>query len=384
MTKRKFGEGTIRLHENGLWEGRLLIRTNGYKPYFKYAYEETYEECERKLNELKIEYGVIDEDLFDPHMLFREWVDIWFIYTSFKRNAETVKSYKSALQNHILPVLGDKQITKITTGVLEHFYADLFKDGRLVHRELYGEGLSINMVRTIHKIITAIFATAVEHGFLRSNPGSKAKLPPMFKATKRIFSTDELKLILEASKEHEAYELVLFALCTGLERGELCALRWQDIVLSRSEVRVHQTLRYENNSFVFSPVVKQSQKRTIVLSNRLLQILRDYKKATQSNWVFPGVYGKGENPRNPDTITTLFQKILKKAGVEGGSFKTLRDTYAVMCLDNGMDIRTLSSVLGFQNVKTVINAYEKYTTAKKVVAANKMEGAMTSIKTLYS
>lgn len=384
MERRQFGEGTIRLHENGLWEGRLLIRKNGYKPYFKYAYEKTYEECEKKLKELKIEYEVIDNELFNPNMLFREWVEIWLVYTASKRNSETLKSYKSALDNHILPALGDRQISKITTGVLERFYADLRKDGRLVHRELYGTGLSVNMVRTIHKLITAVFATAVEHGFLRNNPGTKAKIPATYQASKRIFSSNELKKILEASKEFEAYELVLFALCTAVDRGELCALRWQDITLSRNEVRIYQTLRYDNKSYILTPVLKASQNRKIMLSNRLVKILRDYKKKTNSQWIFPGVFGNGEKPRNPDTITTLFQKILKKAGVEGGSFKTLRDTYAVICLDNGMDIRTLSSILGFQNVKTAKSSYEKYTTVKKVVAANKMEGAMTSINTLYS
>ena len=80
---------------------------------------------------------------------------------------------------------------------------------------------------------------------------------------------------------------------------------------------------------------------------------------------------------------TEFKKILVAAGISEGSFKSLRDTYAVTCLDNGMDIRTLSSILGYENVKTVKNAYIQYMTSKKIVAANKMEGAMASIKTLY-
>ena len=383
MEKRKYGEGTIRLHENGLWEGRIFVRKNGYKPIVKYAYEETYEECEKRLEELKIEHCVIDKDLFRPEMLFKEWVDVWLLYTSSKRSLETTKSYKSMLKNHILPALGERQINKITTGVLERFYADLLKKGRLVHRELYGEGLSVNMVRSIHRLTVSIFTTAVECGFLKNNPGTKAKIPTQHIASKKIFTYDELKKILEAARSQGLYELILFALCTGLERGELCALQWKDIVFKRGEVNVYQTLHYVHNEYSFAPVPKTSQIRRIVLSTKLIAILKVYKKATHSVWVFPSAFGKGQKPRNPSTITTEFKKILVAADISGGSFKSLRDTYAVTCLDNGMDIRTLSSILGYENVKTVKNAYIQYMTSKKIVAANKMEGAMASIKTLY-
>ena len=383
MEKRKYGEGTIRLHENGLWEGRLLVRKNGYKPFFKYAYEKTYEECEQRIEELKIEYGVIDTDLFYPNMLFKEWVEIWLLYTNYARNEETTSSYRTMLNNYILPALGGRQMNKITTGVLERFYAELKKNGRIRHTNLYGEGLSVNMIRSVHRVITAIFSTAVENGFLRTNPGTKAKIPQQHTADKKIFSYDELRKILKAAKDTGLYELVLFALCTGLERSELCALKWTDITLKRGEVRVYQTIHYTHNEYETVPVVKPSQNRKIILSPKLIKILRSYKKGTNSIWVFPSDFGKGSKPRNPDTVTTRFQKVRTAAGITEGSFKSLRDTYAVICLDNGMDIRTLSSILGYQNVKTVRNAYSKYMTSKKLIAANKMEGAMTSIKTLY-
>ena len=383
MEKRKYGEGTIRLHENGLWEGRLLVRRNGYKPFFKYAYEKTYEECEQRIKELKIEYGVIDSDLFSPNMLFKEWIEIWFRYTDYARTEETASSYRTMLNNHILPALGERQINKITTGVLERFYAELKKNGRINHSDIYGSGLSVNMIRSVHRLITAIFSTAVENGFLKTNPGTKAKVPQQHTADKKIFSYEELKKILDAAKANGLYELVLFALCTGLERCELCALKWNDITLTRGEVRVYQQLRYSHKEYAIAPMTKPSQKRKIVLSQKLIKILRSYKKATNSVWVFPSDFGKGSKPRNPDTVTTRFQKILAMVGVTEGSFKSLRDTYAVICLDNGMDIRTLSSILGYQNVKTARNAYSKYLTSKKLIAANKMEGAMTSIKTLY-
>ena len=159
MEKRKYGEGTIRLHENGMFEGRIIVRNIGYKPIFKYAYAETYQECEQKLEILKVENGVIDKSMFSPSMLFKDWVAIWMKYTAFKRTRETMKSYQRNLENHILPALGERPLNKITTGVLELYYAGLLKCGRLNPQD-DEIGLSTNMVRTIHKLITAIFNTA--------------------------------------------------------------------------------------------------------------------------------------------------------------------------------------------------------------------------------
>ena len=383
MERRKSGEGTIRLHENGLWEGRLIVKRTGYKPFIKYAYEDTYEKCEKRLQELKIENGVIDDCLYSPDMRFKDWVEIWLVYTAFKRSAETTHSYRSMLDNHVFPALGDRQIGKITTGVLERFYAELLKSGRLVNTELNGEGLSINMVRTIHKMIVAIFSTIVEHRFMKKNPGTKAKFPKVQVASKKIYSYEELRKILRAAKEVGLYELMLFALCTGMERAEICSLQWKDIVFKRKEVKVYQSLKYLHKEYYVEPSKKASQIRKIVLSDSLVKILKEYKKTSNSVWVFPSAYGNGLNPRSPNTLTVKFHQILKRAGISEGSFKALRDTYAVICLDNGMDIRTLSSVLGYDNARTVKNSYIQYMSTKKLIAANKMEGAMSSIKTLY-
>ena len=382
MQKRKYGEGTIRLHENGLYEGRIIVRNIGYKPIFKYAYTETYEECEQRLKELKIENGVIDKSMFSPSMPFKDWVKIWMQYTAFKKSKQTIKSYQVNLDNYILPILGDRPLNKITTGVLELYYASLLKSGRLKAQK-DEVGLSSNMVRTLHKLITAIFNTALERSFIKKNPASKARVPYQHICAKKIYSYDELKLILEAARQKGYYELILFALCTGMERSEICALKWKDIRMKTGEVKITHCMKYEKKEYYLEPVKKQSQNRTIFLSKRLLKVLTEYKKKSKSIWVFPSFYGYGLKPRSANSLTTEFRKILTLAGISEGSFKSLRDTYAVICLDNGMDIRTLSSVMGFDNVKTIKSSFIKYMTTKKVVAANKMEGAMMSIKTLY-
>ena len=135
-------------------------------------------------------------------------------------------------------MLGERQLNKITTGVLERFYADLLKNGRLVHCDIFGEGLSVNMVRSIHRLLVSILTTAKENDLIKVNPGTKARIPIQHKASKKIFTIDELRKIFCVAKEKGLYELMLFALCTGMERGELCALQWKDIRLKNGEVKI--------------------------------------------------------------------------------------------------------------------------------------------------
>ena len=115
-----------------------------------------------------------------------------------------------------------------------------------------------------------------------------------------------------------------------------------------------------------------------------MTILKEYKKNPDSIWVFPSAFEHGNRPRSPVSLTSLFQTIQKASGVIEGAFHSLRDTCAVIYLDNGMDLRSLTSLLGFENVRTVKRAFVPYMTSKKIVAADRMEGAMASIKSLYN
>ena len=114
----------------------------------------------------------------------------------------------------------------------------------------------------------------------------------------------------------------------------------------------------------------------------MLTILKKYKKNSDSIWVFPSAFEHGNRPRSPVSLTSLFQAIQKASGVIEGAFHSLRDTCAVIYLDKGMDLRSLTSFLGLEKVQTVKRAFVPYMTTKKVVAANRIENAMESIKSL--
>ena len=377
-------ENIIKLGESGRWEVKVILRKAGYKPVAKCVYGDTYEECAQLVSRIKVENGFIDSSLFSPQMLFKDWVEIWCLYTARGRHSITSTNYERLLRLYILPTLGSYPINKITAGVLECFYANLLKNGRKRLRDLYGPGLSVNMVLTIHKAVVAIFNAAVERSFLEVNPAVRAKVPRLHRASKKIYTYTELKILLSEARKHGVYELILFALCTGLERGELCALTWKDIRFNSGKVLVNQSLRYVHREYCLEPLRKLCQRRQIVLSPKLLSILKEYKKTSNSNWVFPSAFKRGAKPRSPVSLTTLFKTLLKSSGVIDGSFHSLRDTCAVIYLDSGMDLRSLTSLLGFENVRTVKRAFVPYMSSKKVVAANRMESAMASIKSLYN
>ena len=106
------------------------------------------------------------------------------------------------------------------------------------------------------------------------------------------------------------------------------------------------------------------------------------KKKKTSQWVFNRINGKGKGvePLNSDSVSTAFyKKILDKAGLERRSFSALRNTFAVMALNNDMDVKTLSRIMGFASVKPIIYGFVPLVDKKKRSASLKIEKAIKGI-----
>lgn len=150
---------------------------------------------------------------------------------------------------------------------------------------------------------------------------------------------------------------VLLCLYAGLRIGELCALRWSDIDFDGKTLTVKRTVQrivvpgHMTKTILLETDPKsESSRRTIPLASELLEILSRFKGEQRY------VFGE-EKPLDPRTMQNRFKKILKEAGIDGRTFHTLRHTFATNCVENGMDVKTLSEILGHSDVKTTLNRY---------------------------
>lgn len=314
--KRKAGEGGVHLRKDGRWEGRIVIGydENGY-PKTKNVLAKTKTECLEKLKRLKDELGGgAKAEKIAPGMPFGEWIDHWYQYYSKpKIQGTTQAAYEVRIYNHIIPDIGHIPLNKLTQNDLQQYYTRLKHTGRLVHTELYGEELSDRMIRGIHACCRAGLQKAVEDGLIRVNPAIGCKLPPKRAREMQVLTREEMQRFLIQAKAEGYYELFLLELSTGLRRGELMALQWDDLNFDTGELRINKQIgRIKGKLTVTTPKTKTSI-RTIILPPPLLKVLKEYKETVNSRWLFPSPV-KEDIPMDPANVRGRLHLILEHAG----------------------------------------------------------------------
>ena len=372
--KRKNGDGTVRLRKDGRWEGRYVI---GYddqgNPKTKNVLAKTKCECVEKLNKLKESLGGIKSDKIKSDMPFGDWIDFWYQnYCKSSVRPTTQLGYEGRIYLHIIPELGRIPLNKLTQNDLQQFYTRLKTSGRLRDTDSYGDGLSNQMVRACHFNCRSALEKAVQEGLIRVNPAIGCKLPPKKAREMQVLTHEELQRFLIQAKEEGYYELFLLELATGLRRGELLALQWDDLNFETGELFItKQVYRVKGDLTISTPKTKAST-RTIVLPPAVTAILREYQSRVHSRWMFPSPV-KEDSSLDPATCRQRLHLILEHAQCKRVRFHDLRHTFCTAALENGMDVKTLSALLGHVSSETTLNIYSHITDNMRTEAAARID-----------
>ena len=373
MKKRKSGEGTLRLRKDGRWEGRIVVDydTEGL-PITKNVLAKTESECNQKLNELKDKLDIATRNKVKSSMPFGEWMDFWYqYYCKIGLKITTQEGYESRIYKHIIPKLGDIPLNKLTQNDLQKFYTDLKENGRLRYVDTLGKGLSNRLVRSCHANCRTALQRAVDDGLIKTNPAIGCILPPKKAREMQVLSKEELKRFFIQAKYDGYYEIFIMALATGMRRGEDMALKWKDLNFETGQLNIgRQITRVKGKLIITEPKTKDSI-RSIILPRNILNILKEYKKTVDSEWMFPSPRVEGM-PRDPSAVYHKMQVVLERAECKKVRFHDLRHTFATISVGNGMDIKTLSTILGHISSKTTIDIYLHSTDEMKKNAADKI------------
>ena len=371
--KRKQGSGTLRKRADGRWEGRVVIGydDNGL-PKTKNVLGKTRTECLDKLKKLQEECAPPIRKCRED-MPFGDWMTFWYeTYCKPGLQPRTQEGYAERIYKHIIPELGQIPLNKLTQNDLQQFYARLKTSGRLIRVEQYGPGLSDRMVRVCHASCRAALARAVQEGLIRINPAAGCKLPPKKSREMQVLTQEEMHRFLVQAKQDGYYELFLLELATGMRLGEILALQWTDLTFRTGALQISKSMYYSRGQLHITEPKTKSSIRTVVLPEVLLKVLADYQQRNFSRWMFPSPV-KEDAPLTPNYARRRMQQTLARAGCKVVRFHDLRHTFATMALEHGMDVKTLSSIIGHVSSATTLDIYSHVTDFMQQQAAVRID-----------
>ena len=379
MAKRRAnGEGSIRKRNDGRWEGRYTAGRNPEtgKPIYKNVLGKTQAEVKAKLKAAIEDSANLDMVKAEQYTT-GQWMDVWFENCAkIKVRPSSHQTYRGYIDNHIKPNIGDVPLSKLSSLHLQKLYKKLLAGGRVDRIEAKGQpkGLSAKTVRNINQVISSAMDFAKDQKLISSNPTDGCALPKLEHKEMKTLPVEQLTSFLREAKESGVFELYYIELATGLRRGELLGLKWEDIDLVQGSLRVQRQVARINGEVVEAPLKTKNAYRTLPLSADAVGVLQEQrKKSGSSPYVFPSPTG---GPISPDSVLHMLHRVLKRAGLSKVRFHDLRHTFATLALQNGVDIKTVSGMLGHYSAGFTLDTYTHVTTSAKKEAANTMSSIL--------
>lgn len=323
---------------------------------------ETKKEAELAANQMTIE---INNDTFvnEKDILFKDFItDYLKIIAQPSVKPSTFYGYKTVVEKRLIPKFGHMKIKKFTPKIISSYYTELLK-----------EGLTEEFIQYIHSILKMASKTAVDWKYIKNDFMVTVKAPSRQKKNVNTWSIDECNKFLNRMREQKDHIFMLYylAIYTGMRRGELLGLKWENIDFEKKRIYVEHSLYYiSGQGLVLQSPKTASGKRNISITNETIAELQSYKVKKQEQLLKVGMKLSGEHfvvsafggePVNPNTIHKQFLYDIKLAGVKRIRFHDLRHTHATIMLEIGENSKVVSERLGHSNVSITLDKYSHVT-----------------------
>ncbi len=381
--KRANGEGSIRKRADGRWEGRY---TAGYHPetgkrIIKNVLGKTQAECKAKLSAALESVKGIDVSRADEYTV-ATWLRSWYdIYAKPNIRVATADRYHLMVEQYTIPRIGNIKLTKLTAHDLQKLYKELMENGRIDRKSGHGNpGLSSTTVRSLHLMLHSAFERAVKERLIPRNPTEDCIAPKIQKFEMQILQPKHIKEYLNAANARGLLPMFYLELVSGLRKGELTALLWSDLDIQNRTISVSKQASWdtEHQLILSRPKTGNSIREVSIPQDAVELLKQEHAKHPDNPWMFPS--GRTGEMYHPDSVVTLHKRILKDAGLEHIRFHDLRHTFATLALQNGVDVKTVSSMLGHYDAGFTLRTYTHVTRQMQQKAAEKMGSFMAQIR----
>lgn len=309
-------------------------------------------------------------------MKLKEWLEVWLNkYVKHTIKLRSYVRYQEIIEKHINPVLGENQLDALTPQILQDFVLSKLTSGNLKT----GQALAANSVYSIVNVLKQAIKFAVILGLLEKDNTRAIKLPAIKERQILAFEQFEQDRILSYCFKHCLTNMLGIVLClfTGIRLGELLALTWQDVNFEKRYLNINKTAFYikqdGRNMILTNEPKTKSSNRILPLSKNLLEMLENKKQVSNSEYIISTKYGKQVSPRS---YQRTFERLLKRLNIPYKNFHSLRHTFATRALELGLDVKTVSELLGHKNPVITLNRYAHSLLSYKFQMINKLTKSM--------
>jgi len=360
VKRRGHGEGTIYRRQDGRWVASITLETGRRKTFYGKTRKEVQEKLKIALREQQ--QGTL---VTAPQQTVKQFLDDW-LENSHKQNVRprSHERYEQIVRLHIIPYIGKVQLQKLAPQQLKKLYADKLK-----------EGLSAITVTATHNLLHRALDDAVKWDLLARNVCDRVSPPRKEHREITPLTVEQIHQLLEAARGHPQEALFVLALHTGLRRGELLGLKWQDISFTDGTLQVRRILNRVPTKMVkevgqryieTEPKTKKSR-RNIFLTETAIGALKQHKSRQlearlkagaaweNHDYVFCTPLGRHLTPGH-DALVQL-KKLLVKAGLPAIRFHDLRHSSASLLLSLGVHPKIVQEILGHTQISMTMDIY---------------------------
>lgn len=368
------GGGSVRQRDNGTWEARCTINGKSKSFYGKRQSD--------ALKAMRAALAASDEGTYCEPKKFTvsQWLDIWlneYVQPSVK--PLTYAAYRSKVETHIKPSLGNIKMALLNPTQVQTFYNDLLRKKKL----------SKKTIKDVHGILHKAIDQAVELNYIQTNATDPCKLSRPDNREILPFTETDIEAFLTAIEGHPFEPLFTVTLFTGMREGEVCGLPWDAVNFKKGTITIKQQLSKINGEHVIVST-KNDRIRVLTVAPFLMDILCEVRTKQLQNHLASGTTWKNEynlvftNEEGhfvyPQTVYKKFKNIAAQIGRPDARFHDLRHTYAVTALQEGDDSKTVQQNLGHATAAFTLNVYGHVSEKMKQESANRMQKYYENIK----
>ncbi len=345
----------------------------GYKPdgirKMRTVYGKTIKEVEKKKRELR---NQIDKGLYvSRDMTVAQWADEWIKTYKSGLSYYTVRRYKSIIDIHIKPNLGKMRLGNVKLCHVQNLINKL-------------EHYSLSSIKKLRDVVHQMYTAAIANELAVKDPTVGLIINKKESMGKKVLSEDEISRINKFCKTADCGAFVITLLYTGLRRGEIAALIWDDIDFESGVIRVNKAVVFKNNRPIMSTPKTKNSVREIPMPDILREFLTGYRnryiekygRDIKNKTVFLNGLG---NPHTESSINKIWNKFQREYNKQYGSdakftMHQFRHTFCTMLFNAGVDIKTAQAVLGHSDVSVTLRVYTHLEEKQKKRSIDKLNG----------